>query len=311
MPLYLKQVAVYVPPTRLTLEELRDMGGIDSAVLEPLKRRGYTSVPVDSAVTSHEMVHSVLDRLQSQAAIDPLSVRYVVMPYLYHSFPYKYDLAGHLRKRYGWSRATFFSIQDLLCSNWLMALKVGGRLLTQTDSAADVLVMLTCEKAYTPDLREGNGFFVVADAAVAAVVGKQPPGDKILAVHNVTDIRTFTVKDATGEHVIVQDYAYFISMSRMIRRCLAQAGVDLADVKLFIPPNTIPETWVNLAKMLKLAPELFSSETQYVYGHSNNCDLLLNYEWLVRKGRLQPDDLYVLLSIGNGGAIGCAVCRKG
>ncbi|UFJ42418.1 hypothetical protein LOK74_08005 [Brevibacillus humidisoli] len=309
--LYLKHVSVNVPQSRMTLEQIRDLDGIETTDVEALKRRGYTSVPVDEADTSLDLIGAVLDQLLSQSEIHPRQVRYVIMPYLYNAFPYKYDMSGELRKRYGLSRATFFSVRDLLCSNWLMGLKVGGTLLERSDDEDDVIILLTCEKAYLPDLRYGGVYFVVGDAAAAAVIGRTGPGDEILSVHNVTDIRTFALRDPHAGQVIVQDYSYFISMSRMIRRCLQQADTSLTEVKLFIPTNTITETWENLAKVMKLSPERFFTKSLYTYGHTNNCDLLLNYDWVVNRGGLQPGERYAFVSIGSGGAIGCAVCRKG
>ncbi|MBO8162739.1 MAG: hypothetical protein H0Z34_03340 [Brevibacillus sp.] len=309
--LFLKHTSVSVPNNRMTLEQLMALGAIGVDDLEALKQRGYHSVPVDQEETSSGLIHQALDRLFAEADADTGRVRYVVMPYYYNAFPYKYNLCAELRERYGLRRATFFSIRDLLCSNWLMGLKVGGCLLQQSPETGDLLLMVSCEKAYLPDLRYGGTYFVVGDAATAAIVGKTGPGDTILAVHNVTDIRTFEAKGEDTGQVIVQDYSYFINMSRMIRRCLQQAGVTLADVKLFIPTNTLTETWENLAKVMKIPPERFFTEALYEYGHCNNCDLILNYEWAVKKSRLRPGELYTFVSIGSGGAIGCAVCRKG
>lgn len=302
--------AVYVPEERLTVESFADQGLLSPNEAASLLGRGMASVPCEKELPSPDMLDLTLYALLNRFHVDPELVRYVVMPYLYYSFPYTKDVLGSLRRKYGFRQAVCFSLRDQLCSGYLMGMYAAGKLLEAAEDDATV-VLLTVEKCLLPGQRYGGGVLITGDACAASLLGKRLGGDRVLAVRSVTDIRTLQQGKLKNRADDVPNYFYFVNLAKVIRRTLADAGLDFGDLKVAIPNNITQETWRQLAVLLKISPELFYTEGPSVSGHLNTCDLPVNYARLALEGKLRPGDYYAMISLGNGGVIGCAVCQKG
>ncbi|MFD2673321.1 3-oxoacyl-[acyl-carrier-protein] synthase III C-terminal domain-containing protein [Marinicrinis sediminis] len=303
--------ASYVPTERLSAADYYAQGEISEADLEGLKSRGVTSVPIEPAASAEEMMIRTLHKLLEGSSIEPASVKWLLVPYLNYAFRYDDPVLERIKSRFDLSRATCFSLRDLLCSNTLMAIQLAARMLeAEADEQATALI-LCVEKCLLPDQRQGGGHFLTGDAAAALSLHAGTYGDKLLAFRAFSDVRTIQEGKMKNGQTEVPDYFYYVTLVKQIRQLLTDARIHHTDLSLIIPNNVTPETWPLLARLLKLPVERFELEGFTRYGHLNNCDIVLNLDRIRNSNRLKKDDYYILLTLGNGGVVCCALCQKG
>ncbi|GAA4726437.1 3-oxoacyl-[acyl-carrier-protein] synthase III C-terminal domain-containing protein [Brevibacillus fulvus] len=307
----IEQIAVYLPEQREAGERLLRAGVLSPKEWAELQAQRITSVPIEQERSTLQIMELTLDQLFARGQLQPQKVKYMIAPYLYYSFPYSFDIFRYLRQRYELTDTTCFAVQGLLCSDFLMGLQIAWKLLRNGREADSRAIILSVERCLLDDQRYGGSAFLTGDASVACVIGQGPQHDQILACKNHIDIRTIPAEKFRKKEDSIQDYAFFINLATTLHHSLREAGVKLEDVKLFLPNNTTPSTWLGLAKLLRVPPSRFFTEGHQLIGHMNNCDLLLNYDLACQRGLLASGDVYVMLSLGNGGGVGCAVCRKG
>lgn len=303
-------VSVYWPSARLTAEAWREQGALSMGEYEQLKRAGVNEVAIDEETPAPVMMERAMERLLEEHRLQPERIRYVLLPYLYYSFPWTMNVFTQLRKRFGLEQALCVSVRDLLCSNVLMALQVGSKLLERFADSDDLAVVLAVEKCLLPDQRYGGGHFITGDGAAAAYVGLGLRGDRLVAFRSAADLRTLQQGKMRSGKDEVPDYFYYVNLVKTIRFVLSDAQVDIADIRLIVPNNVAAATWTMLAKLMKIELGRFYTEGLSAFGHINNCDLLHNWHQIADLSLLSPGDYYLLLTLGSGGVICCAVCQK-
>lgn len=303
--------SLYIPEGRLTPEEWLRQGEITEEEFQHLKQTGIHSVSVDDETPAPLMMERTLERLFQAYNLPPEKVKYLILPYLYYSFPYSHNVFAALRSRFGLTNALCYSLRDLLCSNVLMGLFVGWQMLDCFAEREDTAIIMTVEKSMMPDQRYGGRYFITGDGGAAAYIGSQAQGDTIVAFRSVTDIRTMQQGKMRHGKDDVPDYFYYVNLVKNIRRALSDALVEMEDIQLVIPNNVAIETWTLLSRLLKIGTERFYTQGLVESGHLNNCDLLFNLHHISQTGKLKPGDYYLLLTLGSGGVICCAVCQKG
>ncbi len=302
--------SVYSPPDRLTAEAWLAQGEVTQAEYEQLKQTGVTGVAVDDVSPAPVMMERVMEQLLDEHRLPPDRIKLVLLPYLYYSFPWTQNVFTKLRERFGLHAALCVSVRDLLCSNVLMALYVGSKLLERFADNDDLAVVLSVEKCLLPDQRYGGGHFITGDGAAAAYIGSSVLGDRLLAFRSSADLRTLQQGKSRDGRDEVPDYFYYVNLVKTIRQALSDARVRISDIRLIIPNNVAADTWTMLSKLMKVDRSLFYTEGLAIFGHINNCDLLHNWEHISRSGLLAPGDYYMLLTLGSGGVICCAVCQR-
>ncbi|GIQ69324.1 hypothetical protein XYCOK13_21480 [Xylanibacillus composti] len=302
--------SVYCPRGRLTAEAWLGQGQLSHEEYEQLKQAGIRSVAVDDETPAPRMMERVMEQLLVKHRLPPERIKYVLVPYLYYSFPWTMNVFAAMRERFGLEQALCFSVRDLLCSNVLMAMHIGSKLLERFAGPDDLAVVLAVEKCLLPDQRFGGGHFITGDGAAAVFIGSGPRGDKLLAFRSAADLRTLQqgkMRDGRDE---VPDYFYYVNLVKTIRFVLSEAQLEIEDIRLIIPNNIAVETWTLLAKLMKIERDRIYTEGLADSGHINNCDLLHNWQRIGAEGLLAAGDYYLLLTLGSGGVICCAVCQR-
>lgn len=301
---------VFVPEHRHSLEELQDELSLSSAEVLRLRENGIDSAPSAAGLSGPEMLDGVLGRLLERERVDPEQIRYLLLPYIYYAFPHSEDVLGNLRRKYGLKHALCFSLRDQLCSGYLLALYAAARWMEQEEAETSAII-LASEKCILSDQRYGGGHILTGDAAAAVLLSKSLSGDRLLAVNNSTDIRTLQLGKLKTRQDEVPNYFYFVNLAKMIKRTLREAGICFSQLRLIIPNNVTPELWSYMARLLRVDTTKFYTEGIQSSGHLNTCDLPVNYTRIVLEQRVQPGEYYAMLSLGNGGVIGCAIFQKG
>ncbi len=303
--------SLYYPAGRLTPEEWHLQGHITAPEMERLRRIGIRAVAVDDQTPAPLMMERTLERLFQEHALEPRRIKYVILPYLYYSFPASLNVFAGLRDRFALTNALCFSVRDLLCSNILMGLHIAWKMLERLGEAEDMAVILTVEKSLLADQRYGGGHFLTGDGGAATFIGRGVQGDRLLAFRSATDVRTIQQGKMKNGREDMPDYFYYVNLVKVIRHTLAEAGTKIEDIRWIIPNNVAVETWTHLSDLLKIDVRRFYSQGLVESGHLNNCDVLFNLHHVRKAGKLRPGDCYMLLTLGSGGVICCAVCRKG
>lgn len=309
---YFEDYSIYVPTKRISVEDLRRAKVILDNNVPKLYRRGIHSVPIEPDSSGIEMLFKTLDPIFSKPDFEPNKLRYLMMTNSFHTFLPDQDVFYLVRERYQLQNMIGFSIMDLTCSSFLMGLEIAQSFLK--DSAPNELIaIVSIQKVTNPLFRYGGDAFIIGDAAVAMILSNRLTGDKILAINNMMHTYTINLANSNTDHIsgpVYWDYSNLLNLAKVLKKTVQQAGISLSQIKLFIPNNTIIENWEYLARLLKLSPKLFYLDGLKEYGHMNNCDLLLNYDLASQQNLLRKGDYYVMISLGLGGTIGCAVCKK-
>lgn len=305
--------SVYLPEKKVTIEELAKSGAILKGNVNNLKKRGIYSIPVDNENSGLDMLYKALDPILYNSDLDLDKIKYIIIPNSFHAYLFDQDIIKLIKDRYKLRNAIGFSIMDLSCSSYLMGFEMGQTFLKKSLKTDEFILVVSIQKVTNPHLRYGGDAFVIGDSAVASILGKQSGsvGSQIMAVTNL--MHTYTTKLTEKEEIsgpVYWDYSNLINLSKVLKMTLDKANIQLNQIKLIIPNNTIVENWHYLAKLMKFPYNKFFLEGLENYGHMNNCDLILNYELALKKNLLHSGDHFVLISLGLGGTIGCAVLKK-
>ncbi|WP_128895433.1 3-oxoacyl-[acyl-carrier-protein] synthase III C-terminal domain-containing protein [Longirhabdus pacifica] len=306
------KLAIYEPQQRLTVEQYYKQQHITLAEKQSLIEAGIHSIPMASDVTAYDMLEQTVENMLQHEDIAVENVQYVMVPYLYFSFPHSFNLFSKLREKFQLHHAMFFSLRDLLCANVLMSLHVAAEMLSSpTSSDEDIGLMVTVEKTMLADQRYGGGYFMTADGAAGISMGKALAGDTFIAFHAVSDTRTIQQGKMKNGRDDVPDYFYYVNLTKNMKYALRKASLTMDDIALIIPNNITKSTWPLLSRMMKISTERFYTDGLQERGHMNNADLLYNLHDVRSKKLLKEHDYYMLLTLGNGGVICCAICQRG
>lgn len=294
----------------MTIDALLAEGVISEKNHKSLLERGIYSVPFESKKNGLEMIYQTLDLL-IEKNISAKRVKYIILSYYHYSIPYSIDVINSIKNKYGFKNAIGFSVLDLACSNFLMALNVAGKSLESYGEDGDLSIIVSVEKTTIPAQRYGGDLFVDGDAGVAIILGKNSYKDEILSVENVMNVKTVTLGKDKKDFNVVLDYSYLISLYSTFNKALKNSGLLLNQIKRIIPNNTLGETWDNLAKLMKVSNDFIFTEGFHQYGHIGNCDIILNYELLEKDKAFIRGGYYGMLSLGTGGGVGAVIFKKG
>lgn len=310
----IEEVSVYLPKNRMDLNALLMNKAITGSNLVALRRNGIESIPLEANDTSLIMLFRTLDQLFIKSKLLQERVRLIIMTFAQLSFPNHIDIYGICKERYNLVDSIGFSVVDVACSSFLMGLKVCNDWMNRPSVKNDeVGIVVSIEKSVLPSQRMGSDYFVIGDAGAAAMLskGEDAQGDEILAICNTMDTKAVTLGLDKLNRTGVGRYTHLINLYKCFIETLSKVGVTIDDIELIIPNNVILETWHALGHLLNVDIKKFFLDGMKISGHAVNCDLLINYSLVVERKLLRKGDLYMFTSIGEGGGVGCALCRKG
>lgn len=152
-------------------------------------------------------------------------------------------------------------------------------------------------------------FNLVSDGACAALLRRDAPMNRILAIHQVTKPMLF--EDGAGAAGGTPDAeviaAYFPTAMKVIEATLRKAALTLDDIAWIIPHNVSLRSWEILLGMLGLpARKLFGANIARV-GHTIAADNIMNLRDAQDAGLLRRGDRLLLFTFGFGLNWSCMV----
>ncbi|TYS60623.1 hypothetical protein FZD47_20665 [Bacillus infantis] len=306
--------SVYLPNEKKdTIEESAESETMLKGNANNIKKRGMYAIPVDDESSGLDMLYKALDPILYNSDLDLDKIKYIIIPNSFHPPLFDQDIIKLIKDRYELINAIGFSLMDRSCSSYLMGFEMGQTFLKRSLKTDEFILVVSIQKVTNPHLRYSGDALVRGDSAVASILGKQPGsvGSQIMAVTNL--LHTYNTNLAEEDDIsgpIYWEYSHLKNLSKVLKMTLDKANIQLEQIKLIIPNNTIVKNWNQLAKLMKFPSNKFFLEGLDNYGYMNNCDLILNYELALKRNLLHSGDHFVLISFGLGGTIGCAVLKK-
>lgn len=302
--------SAYVPGERITREQLLKQGIISLSSYSNLKKNGCNFIPTETKLTGLEMIYQVFDRLFADFSGDQSHIRYLVMVNRTISIPYSVDVYGAIRRRYALDNAIGFTVKDLACASFFMGLSVCESILKFKNTFEDSVILFSVEKEPSLFSRNGEDLFLSGDAGVAMLLTNNHEFNQILAINVMEEQSLFPTEEINTDTEFTMNTNSFLTLAKLVKKTIKDAKINMEEINLVIPSNSLRETWLKLAFILGFPKEKLFMDGFQAYGHLSNCDVVLNYRIAYDKGFVRSGDLLLLISTGEGGGSGCAVVRK-
>jgi 3-oxoacyl-[acyl-carrier-protein] synthase III len=309
----LEAVSVYLPPTRVPIENLAEPLGLTSMQVKLFRRfHGLGEVSRDPDVPLRDLLMkaaSGLDALRGQEH----TVRYVLharaMPVV---GPYPVNPLHEVCHALGLDHALAFTVTHQSCASGLLAIDMAGRLLAadasagtaagtavgQDGQAGALALVLSGEKAFTREAQMFTDTTIFGEGASACLVSASGARDRLLAY--ASNVRGEFDND-TGENDVQLQREYRPLLAGVMQRALDEAGLTLDDIRLVLPHNVNAVTWQRMCLLLKLPLDRVLLDNIPASGHVFCADMFINYQTACERGLLQPGDRYLAAAVGAGG----------
>jgi 3-oxoacyl-[acyl-carrier-protein] synthase III len=307
----LEAVSVYLPPTRVPIEDLAGSLGLTEMQVKLFRRfHGLREVGRDPDMSLSDLL------MKAAAGLDALRgqehrVRYVLyaraMPVV---APYPVNPLHEVCCALGLEHALAFTVTQQSCASGLMAIDMAGRLLAADiaaaparpdltgDPAGPLALILAGEKAFTHDAQVFTDTTVFGEGASACLVSASGARDRLLAY--ASNVRG-DFDNATGENDARLQREYRPLLAEVMLRALDEAGLTLDDIRVILPHNVNMVTWQRMCLLLKFPRDRVLLDNIPTSGHVFCADLFVNYQTACERGLLQPGDRYLAAAVGAGG----------
>jgi 3-oxoacyl-[acyl-carrier-protein] synthase-3 len=306
--LYLHAVAPFVPEHSVAIEDLRVPLGLSDGEFQLLTRfLGLERIAVAEGLTTSDMLLAAGE--QALAGTDRSRVAYLIHAHaIGHVAPPVFRLAHSLREKLGLTEARAFALSHQSCVAGLYGLKVAETLLRAEPAGATALI-LAGEKIFSPLVRHLPGTSITGDAAAAVLVGLDGPGDAVIGRAHRTLGEFYRSRDLSPRQQRRYHHVYVATLASVIRDAVADAGLDLEDIRLVLPHNVNRFSWVAAAAAVPFPLDRVYLENIPKFGHCYCCDPFVNLSTARAQGAAGPGDPVLLVSGGQGATFGAAVIR--
>lgn len=269
---------------------------------------GMVQVMEAEGETTYDMLKKALAKLMEREAIDPANVECVIYGHAMQSHPGGMMFLDRLKGQFGLQEVSSFTVTDLNCATTILAFQMAHERLKGSPKRQAIL--LFAEKMYTPLMRKIGDMTILADGAAACLVQKEAEGNEILQIAQFVDGKLSQVGEGDADAMRWFQVSYFLGIKKVLTQTLKLLGSSKDEVRMICAHNVNRDTWDYAARSLGLPLESIYTDNIAKLGHVNGCDLLINLEDLLEAGTLTKGDLYVLISVGLGGAYGCIALRR-
>ncbi len=301
----LEAVSVYLPPTRIPIENLAGPLGLTDMQVRLFRRfHGLKEVGRDPDVSLYGLL------MKAAAGLDALRgqehrVRYVLyartMPVV---APYPVNPLHEACRALGLDHALAFTVTHQSCASGLLAIDMAGRLLAadavdgQDGQPGALALILSGEKAFTREAQMFADTTFFGEGASACLVSAFGARDRLLSY--ASSVRG-EFDSATGENDARLQREYRPSLAEVMRRALDEAGLALGDIRVVLPHNVNVVTWQRMCTLLKFPVDRVLLDNIPASGHVFCADVFVNYQTACHRGLLQPGDRYLAAAVGAGG----------
>ena len=307
--------AHYLPERWMTAAEISDASGIPEEVLvEKFGLRGKHIAAEDEHVS--DLSVKAAESLLREGDIDPESIDAVVyFGSMWRDYAV-WQAAPWIAHRLGCVNALALEYANVSCGG-PMALRLARNYLVGDDGLRSLLLVGASRESYLLDYENERSRFMFnfGDGAVAMLLQRDAPANKLLASHAITDgSLSLQVKVPSGGSVDMNGGYRFLDVAdpsamkerldevslpnfvRVAEGALERSGATLADVSFLCGLHTKRSMHDELVRTLGVDP----GRTVYLddTGHMSGVDPLLALDRAARAGELADGDLVLLLAAG-------------
>lgn len=317
----------YVPPKVLTNFDLQKMG-LDTTDEWITQRTGVRERRIaDPDVNTSDLAYEASVKALDMAGLKPGDLDLILLATI---TPDTCCPAGAnwLQARLNAPQAVTFDI-SAACSGFIFGLNVATQYL-RSGFSKHVLVVASEIMTRTLNWKDRTTCILWGDGAGAAVLTRGGKGHEILSTHIHTDgasgkdlllpgggSRTTPISHESvdkGLHTLnmIEANASFRVAVRhfvdSIKEAVKHNGVNVEDVRWFIPHQANLRMFQSMAKSLKLPMERFYV-TLHKYGNISSASCAIALDEAARDGSIQPGDLVCMPVFGGGLTWGSALIR--
>jgi 3-oxoacyl-[acyl-carrier-protein] synthase III len=302
-PVTLDHVEAFAPRRTITVGDIAGSLGMSSYAARVLSRvHGFEAARRDGRLGVIDLVLVPASRVVRRLG-DPAVIKYVIFAHtVLEVSPAQVDAAAVLAARLGLAGAEAFAVTNQYCASGLAAIDVAGELLRSGGDHEARALILTGEKAFASMARPIAATTVIGEASSASLVSLCGPANRVRGYASEP-------MSAHSEGVLLTPDAIRLfgdvnpaSIVTVIERAVAAAGLGLADITMIVPHNISRLVWRKTMALLGLDPLRLYLDNLPRYSHCYCTDPFLNLATIRDEGRLVKGGIYVLTSVGIGGA---------
>lgn len=297
-------------PTQVSLEERQESLGLSDVELRRYKRGfGFEQVCFDASASEAEQLREAVAGLTDFARLAP-RIRFVIRPRTIRSpSPHPLNPLGDVRRDLGLVDAQSFSITDQACASGLLALELAGELLAHSAEDGALALILAGEKTYGASSQIIPGVAVLGEATAAVVVSHDAGADQMIGYAATTVPVPGSGLTMSEEALEAFGEIYTSSLVSVIDAALAAAGVDAADLDLYLPHNVSKIVGIRMGRTLGLESSQIHTSNIAQTAHCFSADSFINLKSVIDDGEIAVGDLFLVTSVGIGATFAAAVFR--
>ncbi|MFD5409708.1 3-oxoacyl-[acyl-carrier-protein] synthase III C-terminal domain-containing protein [Streptomyces nojiriensis] len=294
-------------PTQVSITSRQEALGLTDTELRRYGRGfGLSEICWDDTESETESLLAAVRKLSLLPGQED-RVRYVLRPRTQRfTSPYPLSPLHEVRREAGLRHAKTFALTEQACASGLLAVDVAGMLLADEDPDALALVLVG-EKAHGEVSQVLGGMGITGEGTAAVLVSAHGTGDRVLG------FATKTV--SVGDPGLVMPDEAFVRFREMyadvlmevVGSALDQASLTAEDISLVLPHNVNRIAWVRLSDRLGVPVERMFLDNIPRTGHCFGADPFINYATATERGRLDPGDRYLMVSVGLGASFAAMV----
>lgn len=208
--------------------------------------------------------------------------------------------------RLGLDHAVVFTLTQHACASALLAVDMAGRLLGEDPDPDSLALVLTGEKAFSPESQVIPGITVMGEGTAACLVAARRGSDRQLsyATRTLGQYHSVPLPDELAAPY-TQDYV--VTLVDTIKQALAMSNTPLDDLALILPHNVNRVSWKRTCKELDYPMAKVYLDNVPLYGHCFGADSFINYLDARAAGQIKPGDRYLMASVGLGSTFSAMV----
>lgn len=150
---------------------------------------------------------------------------------------------------------------------------------------------------------------IMGEASVAFTLRNNGDRNRVLDVRRkMIGKFSYVMEDNPKRLKDFQDL-YAPTLAKIIQESLEASGLDMEQIKYVIPHNVNISSWRKVAEYLNIPRHKLFLDNVSRLGHCFCSDPFINYVDLVREGKLQKGDHYMMVSVGLGATFAVSTLR--
>ena len=294
----LAAVASYLPEHEVTIDDLAAPFGLTPMQIKVFRRyHKLGSARRDPGGSLADLLRGALSNLLELRGNEH-RVRYVLFPRTFPVVvPYPANPVHDVCQEFGLGGAQTFAVSHQACASGLLAIDMAGRLLAADPTPGALALVLTGEKAFTPEAQLVPETSMFGEGAASCLISRDGPRDRLLSYAAMLRGEfDGAVEEVAGEF----QRAYPESLADAIRAAVDRAGLGIDDIALILPHNVNEVAWQRVCRRIGFPLGRVLLANVSTYGHVFCADAFINYQSARSRDLLRAGDRYVVAAAGAG-----------